>query len=184
MQREGCAIAATMEPIGSIRPHPRNPRKNDAAVGTVAGLIQRFGFAAPIVCQASTRTILAGHTRLKAALSLGLQEVPVRFIDVDDDSALAYMLADNKSSELAEWDDEQVAAILSELDGADVDVAGLGWSDEEISDILEGSGSEPAEEDKVPTIWQVLVECSDEAGQARVLDLLMAEGLTCRALTS
>ena len=142
MQLEGCAIAATMEPIGSVRPHPRNPRKNDAAVGTVAGLIQRFGFAAPIVCQASTRTILAGHTRLKAALSLGLQEVPVRFIDVDDAAALAYMLADNKSSELAEWDDEQVAAILSELDGADVDVAGLGWSDADVEAILNGP-SEP-----------------------------------------
>lgn len=184
MQREGCAIAATMEPIGSIRPHPRNPRKNDAAVGTVAGLIQRFGFAAPIVCQASTRTILAGHTRLKAALSLGLQEVPVRFIDVDDDSALAYMLADNKSSELAEWDGEQVAAILSELDGADVDVAGLGWSDGEIAEMLGGGTEELAEEDVVPVIWQVLAECGDEAGQARVLDILMREGVTCRALIS
>lgn len=139
--------AATMEPIGSIRPHPRNPRKNDDAVPRVAASIERFGFAAPIVCQRSTRTILAGHTRHKAALSLGMQEVPVRFVDLSDDDALAYVLADNRLGEIADWDEEALAEDLRLLTAVDMDPLLLGFDEREVERLLRLPDEELVEDD-------------------------------------
>ena len=82
--------AATWEPIDSLTPWDKNPRKNDGEpVDRVAKSIERFGFAAPIVARAADRVIIAGHTRWKAARKLGMDKVPVRFVDLDPDQAAA-----------------------------------------------------------------------------------------------
>jgi ParB-like chromosome segregation protein Spo0J len=61
--------------IDSIRPYEHNPRKNDSAVDAVAASLREFGFRQPIVVD-SEGVIIAGHTRYKAALKLGLAKVP------------------------------------------------------------------------------------------------------------
>lgn len=121
--------AATWEAIDSLTPWDRNPRRNDHAVEQVAHSITRFGFGSPILARSSDRVIIGGHTRFKAAQRLGLDKVPVRFLDLDPAEAAALALADNKLGELAEWDDAAVAEILDEfkLDGTQ-----LGWSDDEL----------------------------------------------------
>jgi len=134
--------AATWEPIDSLTPWDRNPRRNDSAVPEVAKSIERFGFGSPILARESDRVIIAGHTRWRAAQQLGLDKVPVRFLDLDPAEAHALALADNKLGELAEWDDEALAAILRDLQADDVDVAGLGWDSDEIDAIIKGP-SEP-----------------------------------------
>jgi site-specific DNA-methyltransferase (adenine-specific) len=65
-----------MRPIGTIRPYENNPRQNDAGVDAVAASIREFGFRQPIVVD-EDGVIIVGHTRYKAALKLGLEEVPV-----------------------------------------------------------------------------------------------------------
>ena len=65
-----------MRPITSIRPYENNPRLNDPAVDAVAASIREFGFRQPIVVDEAS-VIIVGHTRYKAALKLGLTEVPV-----------------------------------------------------------------------------------------------------------
>jgi ParB-like nuclease domain len=65
-----------MRQIESIRPYENNPRLNDAAVDAVAASILAFGFRQPIVVD-EAGVIIVGHTRYKAALKLGLTEVPV-----------------------------------------------------------------------------------------------------------
>ena len=65
-----------MRSIDSIRPYPDNPRDNDAAVEAVAASIREFGFRQPIVVD-TAGVIVVGHTRYKAAIALGLSEVPV-----------------------------------------------------------------------------------------------------------
>ena len=69
-------LPVEMRPIESIQPYERNPRFNDAAVDAVAASIQQFGFRQPIVAD-EAGVIIVGHTRYKAALTLGLKEVPV-----------------------------------------------------------------------------------------------------------
>ena len=65
-----------MRPISSIKPYENNPRHNDSAVDAVAESIRTFGFRQPIVVDEQD-VIIVGHTRYKAALKLGLAEVPV-----------------------------------------------------------------------------------------------------------
>ena len=62
--------------IGRVIPYARNPRKNDAAIAKVAASIKEYGFRQPIVVD-EEMVIIAGHTRLQAAQSLGLKKVPV-----------------------------------------------------------------------------------------------------------
>ena len=69
-------MVVTQRRLDSIRPYPGNPRRNDAAVDAVAKSLTEFGFRQPIVIDADG-VIIVGHTRLKAALKLGLTEVPV-----------------------------------------------------------------------------------------------------------
>jgi site-specific DNA-methyltransferase (adenine-specific) len=98
-------------PLASLKPYWRNPRKNDGAVEAVKKSILEFGFNSPILVDAEG-TIVAGHTRYKAAKALGLASVPVVVVDLPADKITAYRIADNKTSELAEWDME---ALTQEL---------------------------------------------------------------------
>jgi hypothetical protein len=135
--------AATWEAIDSLTPWDRNPRRNDHAVKTVADSIRRFGFGSPIIARTADRVIIGGHTRWKAAQLLGMDKVPVRFLDLDPAEAAALALADNKLAELAEWDDEAVADILGELERQGTPIDGLGWDDDELRELL-GDGIEAA----------------------------------------
>jgi DNA modification methylase len=91
-------------PIEQVKPYEKNPRKNDGAVASVANSIKEFGWQQPIVCD-KDMIIIAGHTRYKAALRLGLDSVPVVVADgLTAEQVKAYRLADNKTGELAEWD--------------------------------------------------------------------------------
>ena len=118
--------------INSLIPHPDNPRINDHAVEELAKSIKRFGFAAPIIARAEDRMIIAGHTRWKAAKHLNLDQVPVRYMDLDPVDAKLLMLADNKIGERADWDEDQLAKLFREL--KDEDLTGLGWDDDQIFD--------------------------------------------------
>lgn len=107
------------KPIEKVIPYDKNPRQNDDAVQYVAESIKEFGFINPILLDASG-TVMAGHTRLKAAKQLGLKEVPVVYVDdLSEEQAKAFRLADNKTAEFASWDEgllEQELAEILELD--------------------------------------------------------------------
>ena len=95
--------------VDDLTPYENNPRINDKAVEYVANSIKEFGFKVPIVVD-ENNIIVAGHTRLKASKKLGLEQVPVIVAsDLTDEKVRAFRLADNKVSELAEWDEEKLA---------------------------------------------------------------------------
>ena len=129
---------ASWVPIGDVQPWGSNPRINDHAVSEVASSIQRFGWGSPILVRQSDGVIIAGHTRHKAALHLGLDKVLVRYLDLDPAQARALALADNKLGELADWDDDALSDVLAGLVEEEVDIDGLGWSDEELVALLAG----------------------------------------------
>lgn len=134
--------AATWEDISSLTPWDKNPRHNAAAIEQVRKSIERFGFSSPIIARQQDRVIIAGHTRHQAALKMGLDKVPVRFLDLDPAQARALALADNRLGEVAEWDDGMLAQVLAELEAESVDLDGLGWSDEELAELMdEGADS-------------------------------------------
>lgn len=126
-------MKAKTVPIETIIPYENNPRFNDQAVDAVAKSIREFGFLNPIVVD-KNNVIICGHTRYRAALSLGLKNVTiVSALHLSDEQVKAYRIADNKTSELATWNYEALVAEIQELQDADYDTSVLGFS----SDILE-----------------------------------------------
>lgn len=142
------AAAAEWVDPASLKPWAKNPRKNDGEpVVKVAESIKRFGFAAPIVARLETREIIAGHTRWKAAQSLKLDRVPVRFVDLSEREAHLLALADNRLGELAEWDTPELHDLLRSYDLGDQLLAG--WGDKDLREMerLIRSGSDLADDD-------------------------------------
>jgi DNA modification methylase len=118
-------------PIDSIKPYANNPRVNDAAVDAVAASIREFGWNVPIVCD-EDRVIIAGHTRLKAARKLGLEEVPVYIArGLTPAQIRAYRIADNQTATLSRWDDDKLPLELMALqqEGFDLDLTGFSADD-------------------------------------------------------
>lgn len=121
------ALAVEAWPVDRPKPYAKNPRRNDAAVEKVAASIREFGWAQPIVVDGDG-VIIIGHTRLKAAKKLGLATVPVLVrADLSPEQVAALRLADNKTAELAEWDEPLLAAELDALVGA-VDMEQFGFA--------------------------------------------------------
>ncbi len=141
-------VAAVWVDVSALHPWKNNPRINDAAVDKVAQSIKRFGFGAPLIARKADGEVIAGHTRLKAAIKLGLRQVPVRYVDLDPADAHLLALADNKTSEIAEWDDAALGKILDELRGQDIDLLdGTGFTDSEIRKLIDGATGAGAGED-------------------------------------
>jgi len=145
--------------LSEIKPYEFNPRKNEKAIEKVAASLREFGWKQPIVVD-EQNVVLAGHTRLAAAISLNYQVAPVVVAEgLTDAQKAAYRIADNKTAEYSEWDKDllqQEFARLMELD-ADLtstsfsleDIAGfsdefLEWEDDD--DQFENEESEASEE--------------------------------------
>ena len=140
-----------MRSLGSIRPYENNPRINDAAVDAVAASIRAFGFRQPIVVD-EEGIIIVGHTRFKAALKLGLKEVPVHVaVGLSPAQAKAYRLADNQTAQLAGWDDEKLAQELAQLQELNFDLGLTGFSSEDLARLLNETTSQNLKDpDDVP----------------------------------
>lgn len=141
-------------PIGMIKPNVRNPRKNDDAIEPVAKSIDTYGFLNPLICDEDWN-LAAGHTRLAAAQRLGLTEVPViRVPGLTGSKFDGFAIADNKTAEIASWDADLLAQIVSELNlDVDFDLSSLGFDDTELTKILDSNFNElDKDEDDAPAL--------------------------------
>jgi ParB-like chromosome segregation protein Spo0J len=142
-------------PVERLVPYERNARTHsEMQVAQIAASIVEFGFNAPILVD-SNAGIIAGHGRLMAARKLGLAEVPVIVLDhLSETQKRAYIIADNKLTELGGWDAEALSLELKDLQGAEFDLDLLGFSDREIEALIGETALEQeardAGEDAVP----------------------------------
>ena len=121
------------KPIDNFIPHPRNVREGD--IGAISVSLEAHGQYRPIIVQKSTNHIVAGNHTWKAAKSLGWTQVAVQILDIDDDKALRILLADNRSTDLASYDEHALAELLSEF-GRSFDMSGLLWDQDDLDDLL------------------------------------------------
>jgi DNA modification methylase len=143
-------MLVTMRSVESIRPYEGNPRKNDPAVDAVAASIKEFGFRQPIVTD-DRGVIVVGHTRYKAALKLGLSEVPVHVADgLTVDQARAYRLADNQTATLATWDDDMLVTELLALRDGGFDLDLTGFAADDLDRLLGGGDGPVGDPEEVP----------------------------------
>ena len=143
-------------PLSRLKPYERNARTHTAEqVAQIAASIVEFGFTNPILVDSSDG-IIAGHGRLQAALELGLSTVPVVVLDhLSDRQRRAYILADNQLALNAGWDLELLRTELQDLVADDFDLSVIGFSDDELSDLLpevEELPPEDADEEAVPEL--------------------------------
>lgn len=170
--------------IESLELDPNNARKHSRRnLDAIAASLNKFGQRKPIVVH--NGTVIAGNGTLEAAKSLGWTEIGITRCpdDWDADTAKAYALADNRSSELAEWDDLVLANQLLDLDGAGWDIAELGFNQRNLPD------PEPTDEDEIPTtpneptgklgaIWKLgrhTLVCGDSTDSATLSKALKGE---------
>ena len=123
-----------------LKPYGNNPRINDNAVDFVAESIKQFGFTQPIIID-EDKVIVCGHTRLKAALKLGIEQLPcIQRKDLSEEQIKAFRLADNKVSELATWDLPKLDIELDDIE--DIDMSKLGFDLDLSLPVVEGETQE------------------------------------------
>jgi DNA modification methylase len=126
-----------MRALSTIRPYDHNPRLNDEAIDAVAASIKEFGFQQPLVIDGEG-VIVVGHTRYKAALKLGLAEVPVHVaIGLTPAQIKAYRIADNQTATLSRWNEDLLPLELAQLQQMDFDLSLTGFSGEELIQLLD-----------------------------------------------
>jgi DNA modification methylase len=120
----------------TLRPYARNPRCNDHAVEQMMASIREFGFKIPLLVR-SDGEVVDGHLRLKAALALQLEELPVILCDEWTPAQVkAFRLMVNRSATWADWDQELLAFELQELKVAAFDLKLTGFDIHEIDALL------------------------------------------------
>lgn len=125
--------------IGEIKPYPKNPRNNNKAIEAVAKSIKEFGWQQPIVIDRNN-IIVIGHTRYKAAIELGMNEVPCYIAEnLSDEQIRALRLADNKVGELADWNEDLLNGELSDIFNLDMSDFGFDLDFDEEEEELEES---------------------------------------------
>jgi ParB-like chromosome segregation protein Spo0J len=206
------ALRPLAVPIASLVFDPRNAKKHaERDLSAIAASLRNYGICKPAVVRRSDRRILAGNGAVQAAAEIcRYTHFPVVFVDHDDNTALGFAIADNRTAELAEWDVEQLRALLDEVDYSGDDelvrlrddfLAELDQLARDAADIASGVGAadddagqsarKPARkssdtdpEGSVIEKWQIVITCTDEQHQTELLERFEAEGLTCRALVS
>jgi len=137
MTKKKTSPAIEMLPIEGLVPYANNSRTHsDEQVVQVAASIKEFGFTNPVLVD-KDNMIIAGHGRMKAAMRLGLTEVPcIRLDHLNDFQKKAYIIADNKLALNAGWDDELLRLELGQLNEDGFDLLLTGFDDDELSKLL------------------------------------------------
>jgi hypothetical protein len=123
-------LTALAVSVDQLVPYGPNPRRGDLSV--IVESLQRHGQYRPIVVRANTFEVLAGNHTLAAAKQLGWTKIAATFVDVSDDEAARIVLVDNRTADLAGYDDSILAELLSGLP----DLDGTGYSADELETLL------------------------------------------------
>lgn len=134
--------------IESLIPYARNARTHsDTQIAQIAASIKEFGFLNPIIVS-EDNTILCGHGRLYAAQKIGLKKVPcIKEEHLTEAQKKAYIIADNKISLNAGWDNELLAVEIADLQGEGFDTSLLGFDEKEVADLFADSTKSDAKDD-------------------------------------
>jgi DNA modification methylase len=130
--------------VETLSTFPSNPRQGD--VGAICESLKQHGQYRPIVVNRRTMEVLAGNHTLQAARALGWGTVAATFVDVDDETAKRIVLVDNRSNDLASYDDSALAEMLRSLP----DLTGTGYDGDDLNELLARLDGGRAVDDDVP----------------------------------
>lgn len=130
MKPDRTELTVEYVPVGEIQPHPANARQGD--VGAIHQSIETNGVYRPLIVQKGTGFILAGNHTYRAMAQQGAVVVPVVWRDVDDETARRIMLADNRTADLGDYDNQALLDLLQGLP----DLVGTGYDGDDLDDLL------------------------------------------------
>ena len=158
--------------IADLKPYERNARTHSAEqVEQIARSIEEFGFLNPVLID-EEKNVIAGHGRIMAAEKLGLTEVPCLFVEgLTEDQRKAYVLADNRLTELGGWDAELISAELQDLRAAgfDIDITGFTIDDIIVDETTWADYDEPTIDDKTEVVPRIKRGEVWQLGQHRLM---------------
>jgi ParB-like chromosome segregation protein Spo0J len=132
-------VEHTIVDIDSVEAHPKNVRQGD--IGAISESLKAHGQYRPIVVDKRTNRILAGNHTWKAAKTLGWTQISAGFIETkDDDEALRILLADNRTTDLASYDDAELANLLKDLAETDEGLIGTAFDGDDLDALLKDLG--------------------------------------------
>lgn len=175
--------------VADLHTYHRNARQGD--IGAISVSLATNGQYRPIVVNRGTHTgrpmeVLAGNHTLMAARELGWPTLAAVIVDVDEHAATRIVLADNRTADLATYDERALADLLHSLDG---DYAGSGFDGDDLDDIISAlDGMTPPEEadsvtERVGSAYQVVVDLPDDEARGEFIERMTAEGLTARPVS-
>lgn len=171
--------------VDRLKEHPQNPRRG--VEDAIDESIEVNGWYGAVIAQKSTGYILAGNHRYRVAVRRGAESVPTIWRDVGDATALRILLADNRTADLGDYDEDLLTELLESLET--LDGTGYGLSavvDAEEANEAEGApGEVPPDEvpdDVYTPQFGVMVVCDDEAHQEKVYEALDAQGYELRVV--
>ncbi len=175
-------------PIEGIKADPNNVRQHSLEnLNAIKRSLQAFGQQKPIVVTADN-VCLAGNGTLSAARALGWTHLAVVQSGLVGRGARAFAIADNRTTDLSQWDDHKLAEQLAELQNdLDLDHLATGFDDDQIEKMIDEAVGNTSDVDgpevDITDTYQLLVACEDENDQHQLYDHLKQEGYTCRVLT-
>ena len=141
-------------PLSELKPDPKNARTHDTRnVEAIMASLEQFGQVKPIVVRKQTGVVVCGNGTLEAAKRLGWEKLAAVRKDLTEAEAAALAIADNRTAELAAWDEQVLGETLRELEqGGELAAEVTGFSREEIDELvakaLEGDGEDEPDEDE------------------------------------
>lgn len=166
-------------PISRLMPDPENVRVHDEAnIKAIKGSLKNFGQQKPIVIDQNYR-ILAGNGTVEAAKQLGWKEIDCVISELSGDEAMAYAIADNRTSELADWDMSHLGHQLQALTDLGFDIAEIGFEADWDKDEVDKKPKNETEK-KAKDEFLIVVPCLDERQQEALYHDLLSKGYPCR----
>jgi len=175
MQIERLSVADLSLDPSNVRKHSR--RNLDA----IKASLRKFGQQKPIVVDAKG-IVLAGNGTLTAAKELGWTDIDIIRTELAGVEATAFAIADNRTAELAEWDDN-LADVLQSLASDGYDITQIGFDDSDLNALIGSGESAEKKEVQIVSALEVIAECENEDQQKLAYDLLTEKGLKCRLVT-
>ncbi|HEY1923347.1 MAG TPA: ParB/Srx family N-terminal domain-containing protein [Tepidisphaeraceae bacterium] len=164
--------------IDSLRPDSANARKHGKRnLDAIMASLRRFGQQKPIVVD-SCGVVRAGNGQFAAAKALGWSHVEIVRSDLQAAELTAYAIADNRTAELAEWDELVLSGQLS-----NDELGHVGFSEEEVRKFMEEPQVVFQAIADIRELFEVVVECPDERGQKQLYERLKGQGYSCRLFT-
>lgn len=140
-------LAALTVPVDTLRPYGRNPRRGN--LEAIKESLEHHGQYRPLVVNRRSGEVLAGNHTLAAARQLGWTEMAVTYVDVDEEQAARIVLVDNRTNDLAGYDDSELAGLLEGLPTLD----GTAWGDDDLERLLAKLNGTPLGDERYTPAW-------------------------------